>query len=255
MKNLSYLFILLFLGIFKALDAQVVTSPIDFSGLETEYNQKIERYLKKSKNQRIIAWSLLGGGIGLNIASDLLIPDYGQSSGSAGRVRSSMNLIGGTAVLVSIPMFFVASSSKNKATLLRYGKLIDMASSDVERNSYLREAIEYFQYRGKLNINTGVTLSVVGGAFMIGALVWPSAHHTSFLEGLVDVVVRAMFLVGGAGLELLSIPFYVRGIQLKNTANLIVSSNRIPTVSYQLVQPIVKTGQFISVGIGIPLGR
>lgn len=74
-------------------------------------------YLKKSKNQRTIAFVLAGGGsiawlAGLNKYMDQR--DYKDGGGEAAMI------IGGTAALASIPLFIISSKNKKKAMSISF---------------------------------------------------------------------------------------------------------------------------------------
>ena len=87
-------------------------------------------YLKKGKHQKVAAWSLLGGGvlmgsIGSVIATKEVVkivifpfpgmvePDEKKLNGGAALI-----VIGGAAILSSIPLFIAASRNKTKAASL-----------------------------------------------------------------------------------------------------------------------------------------
>ena len=80
-------------------------------------------YLKKSKNQKIAAWSLLGAGVvctgvGLLIIPknyDLLDSNSGQDSQLA--IGSVMSILGFASMITSIPFFVSSGIYKRRATV------------------------------------------------------------------------------------------------------------------------------------------
>ena len=72
-------------------------------------------YLKKSKNQKITSFILVGGGIGLWLAGASKYMN--QTDNIDGGGEAAM-VIGGVAVLTSIPFFIASSKNKKKAAAL-----------------------------------------------------------------------------------------------------------------------------------------
>lgn len=234
--------------------AQIIEPHGDYSAIEAEYNQRIQTYLKKSKTQRISGWALLGGGLVLMGSSDAIFRTPGRDPGSLNMVAVG-NGIGFAAIVASAPVLYMASGNKYKTKQLNYAMLVDLASSESEKELNLSKAAEYFQYRAKVNTNTGIVLSSIGGAAMIGALVWPKQdNHGSWIDDMGEFIGRVLVFTGGTTLAVISIPFYMRGAQLNKTAKAIVHTGRIPQLSYNTVVPIVGGGQIVSVGIGFPIG-
>ena len=69
-------------------------------------------YLKKSKNQRTIAFILAGGGSIAWLAGLNKYMDQGDNKDGGGEAAM---IIGGTAALASIPLFIISSKNKKKA--------------------------------------------------------------------------------------------------------------------------------------------
>jgi high-affinity Fe2+/Pb2+ permease len=82
-------------------------------------------YLKKSKNQKTIAWILVGGGVGLvvvAIATTTVNDVVNSIGGDASGLNTSATLyvIGGITALSSIPLFIIAGSNKRKAMSMSF---------------------------------------------------------------------------------------------------------------------------------------
>jgi len=80
--------------------------------MEPTRSHSKEDYLKKSKTQRIIAYSLLGGGIIAWLAG--ASKNMNQNDNIDGGGETAM-VVGGIAVATSIPFFIMASKNKKKA--------------------------------------------------------------------------------------------------------------------------------------------
>ncbi len=91
-----------------------------------------DNFLKKSKTQKIVAWSLLGGGlilgtIGLGnalkqVAPVVLFGPWGYSAVDEKKLNNgaALMIIGSVAIISSIPLFIVASRNKYKARYLTF---------------------------------------------------------------------------------------------------------------------------------------
>lgn len=76
-----------------------------------------DQYLQKSKNQKNIAWILLGAGIGMTIGGiviNLDQPVYGGSSKDNAK-GLWLSYLGGATTLASIPFFISARKNKKRA--------------------------------------------------------------------------------------------------------------------------------------------
>jgi hypothetical protein len=82
----------------------------------TKSNTKAD-YLKKSKTQKIIAFSLLGGGTIAWLAG--ASKNMNQEDNIDGGGEATM-IIGGTAALASIPLFIISSKNKKKAMSMSF---------------------------------------------------------------------------------------------------------------------------------------
>lgn len=74
-------------------------------------------YLKKSKNQRIIAFVLAGGG---SIAWLAGLNKYMNQDDNVDGGGEAAMIIGGTAALGSIPLFIISSKNKKKAMSMAF---------------------------------------------------------------------------------------------------------------------------------------
>lgn len=76
-------------------------------------------YLQKSKNQKTVAWVLLGGGTALVITGGILYESNTNRTGVSGAINGSTGLslveIGLVSMAGSIPFFISASKNKKKA--------------------------------------------------------------------------------------------------------------------------------------------
>jgi len=84
-----------------------------------------EDYLKKSKNQKIAGWIMLGGGVAL-VATAFILPE-GESEGyqicatiicethKNDGVRAGLAVVGTLSMLGSIPLFVVSGKNKKRA--------------------------------------------------------------------------------------------------------------------------------------------
>jgi hypothetical protein len=87
------------------------------------YSQSDEKgnYLQKSKNKKILAWSLLGGGAVVDIIGIVSFPKgyniFGNTGSTESKANTSFTVIGiGTlSMLASIPFFISAHKNKKKA--------------------------------------------------------------------------------------------------------------------------------------------
>jgi hypothetical protein len=83
-------------------------------GPEKDYNF----YLHKSKNQRIVGWATLGGGILLSGIGILIAnADYGYND-SGSSAAGILTVAGAVSGIVSIPFMIMASANKHKAKAL-----------------------------------------------------------------------------------------------------------------------------------------
>jgi len=84
-----------------------------------------EYYMKKSKNQKTIAWIMAGGGVALAVAGFVVgtvdAVDDGLSGSDNNNAAGTIMLVAGTAsALGSIPLFISASKNKKKAMSLSF---------------------------------------------------------------------------------------------------------------------------------------
>ena len=86
---------------------------------QTNPSQPLTRadYLKKSKNQRTIAFVLAGGG---SIAWLAGVSKYMNQDDNVDGGGEAAMIIGGTAALTSIPFFIISSKNKKKAVSISF---------------------------------------------------------------------------------------------------------------------------------------
>lgn len=78
-----------------------------------------KNYLQKSKNQKIAAWILLGGGIGVSVIGLTQINVAGSDNGSVNNTPGTVLLATGLAAsLTSIPFFISSQKNKKRALAL-----------------------------------------------------------------------------------------------------------------------------------------
>lgn len=210
---------------------------------------EMQQYLLKSKRQKRMAWILLGGGIVVNsIGSSIAVNSAYDASGA----YDALSTIGGLATIGSIPLFFASSKNHNKARLLNYQKSILETPDDSTKRIYLEDASEYFIRKGTANSITGIALSAVGGAFLVAAIAESGKSDDQgfiFGSGFNTLVYTSMAISCG----LISIPFYVRAANLRGTARTILRTGRIPNMDFSSVTPVLKGGQYVAIGVNIPL--
>jgi len=83
----------------------------------SSFSQTKTDYLKKSKTQKLVAFTLLGGGSITWLAG--FSKNMNQNDNKDGGGGAAM-IIGGVAALSSIPLFIVASKNKKKAMSLSF---------------------------------------------------------------------------------------------------------------------------------------
>ncbi|MEP6464872.1 MAG: hypothetical protein ABJB05_01140 [Parafilimonas sp.] len=92
-----------------------------FSTIKTEY-------LKKSKNQKTVAWVMVGGGAGLFVAGsivgvhgwfDFFSGNLNKASNNIG-VAGPLAIAGAVSMLGSIPLFISSSHNKHKAMSITF---------------------------------------------------------------------------------------------------------------------------------------
>ncbi|MBK6936002.1 MAG: hypothetical protein IPH18_03310 [Chitinophagaceae bacterium] len=98
-----------------------------------------EDYLKKSKNQKTVAWVLLGGGAAMAVAGgiwfgesfsiDIFGPDEDNSEGAAGAVM----VAGVAAMVASIPLFISSARNKGRAEKVSIGFVPEQLSAMATR--------------------------------------------------------------------------------------------------------------------------
>ncbi len=77
------------------------------------------KYLQKSKNQKLAAWVLLGGGIGVSVIGLTQINVAGSDNVSVNNTPGTVLLATGLAAsLTSIPLFIASQKNKKKALAL-----------------------------------------------------------------------------------------------------------------------------------------
>jgi hypothetical protein len=109
------------------------STPNDLPTVKTDY-------LKKSKNQKIAAWVLLGGGIILETTTWIIaIQDVEYGSDVSRTTLLVMGFTGGAAILGSIPLFI--ASGKNKKKAMNMSANIKMEKVTInERQSFVQSS-------------------------------------------------------------------------------------------------------------------
>ena len=102
----------IFIFIFSALVFSSFSQPGNSSAALTKQD-----YLKKSKNQKITAWVLLGGGTITWLAGASKNMNQNDNVDGGGEVAM---IVGGLAALSSIPFFIIASKNKKKAAAISF---------------------------------------------------------------------------------------------------------------------------------------
>ena len=212
---------------------------------QEKFDNQIKHFLDKSKKQKKLAWILLGSGTALSIISSAIVDDNYTGYASGYQVVSSL---GSLATLSSIPLFFSASNNKNKSQLVYYAKMISTASSDSLKKIYLEDASEYFASKARGNTTTGIILSAIGGVFIVSGLTY-SSNNNGFFFG--DGFARVLLVLSGISFTGASIPFYLRGSNLKRTSNSILKSGRIPMAYYGSITPMVSVGKYVGLGVRV----
>ena len=215
---------------------------------QKDFDKQINHFEIKSKNQKKLAWILLGGGFLLNAASSALVSDNYSGTTSGYETVSAISSI---ATIVSIPLFFSASGNKNKSQLIRFERDVAMASSDSMKRIYLEDAAEYFSDKARSNKTTAIILSAVGGAFIVAGIT--HSGRNNYNDDIIDNLVGLLYTTLGVTIGGLSIPFYVRGGHLNRTARTILRTGRIPKSDLGYITPYVSGGQYVSAGIRVQL--
>jgi hypothetical protein len=120
----------------------LAVSTASFSQTTTPSPEKNE-YFKKSKSQKTIAWILAGGGAGIAVISIASL-NWGDIVNSIEGDNSSINtkeaflLIGGVAVLSSIPLFIASGKNKRKGMSLSFK---NETAPQIQKNSFVYRAI------------------------------------------------------------------------------------------------------------------
>lgn len=219
---------------------------------QTNFDNQINHYLKKSRNQKRLAWIFLGGGMAVNLVGSSLAYSSNSMDPSGYEVISG---IGGLATYASIPLFFASSKNKNKAQLLYFQKSIAHASTDSIRRIYVEDAAEFFKGKARTNTTTAILLTAVGTAAIIGGAIAISKNNADdgLDEFVVDVYTGPLLVVTGIVVDLVSIPFYVRAARHRNIAKMIMRTGRIPNIGVGAVTPTINTGRYVAVGVAIQL--
>ena len=102
-------------------------------------NSELGQYYKqKSKNQKITAWIMLGGGLTLDIIG--INKAVSEMTVFSGPVKSSntgetLFVIGTVSALLSIPLFISSSRNKQRARILLSNHKIPLSFSSEKNNS------------------------------------------------------------------------------------------------------------------------
>lgn len=212
----------------------------------------IESYRKKSKTNRIVAFSMLGGGLVSYLAS-VQISNNAGVGGSSRNTGIVLAQAGSLVALGSTPFFFIASRNNNRSKLLEFEKRYRLAETEELRTSYLAEATEYFHRKGKINTGVGIGLDVAGGILLLTGALIKRDHSGNVVETFFDEAFRAAFISSGVVLALYSIPFHIRGSNLKSTARTIQQTGRFPSVDNRNPAIIINGGQYLTLGVSFPL--
>lgn len=227
--------------------ANISAQNLNRDSIETSQylDKKFKVFLQKSKEQKKLAWILLGSGISLNLLNTMV-------NGSSDNTGADFILeAGALATSASIPLFFSASNNMNKARLVYFEKKLTMASSDSLRKIYLKEAANYFSDKAKANFITAVILSAAGGVFIVAAANTNSSDNSG--NFLFVNWAPLFYAVAGIAVVIASVPFYIRGANLQKTAKVILRTERIPTAGLMYSSYKRNRPQIVAVGIRIPL--
>jgi multisubunit Na+/H+ antiporter MnhB subunit len=120
----------------------LAVSTASFSQTTTPSPEKKD-YFKKSKSQKTIAWILAGGGAGIAVISiaslnwgDIVNSIEGDNSSII--TKEAFLLIGGVAVLSSIPLFIASGKNKRKGMSLSFK---NETAPQIQKNSFVYRAI------------------------------------------------------------------------------------------------------------------
>lgn len=126
-----------------------------------------------------------------------------------------------------------------------------MATSDSMRKIYLEDSFEYFSAKSRGNTTTAIIISAIGAAFLVAGIA-ESGNDDSryfFSSGFNSLIYTSMAVSFG----IISIPFYVRGAHLKNTARAIIRTGRIPNPDFGSISPSLQFGKYVAIGVSIRL--
>ncbi len=98
-------------------------------------------YLKKSKNQKILAFSLAGGGAIAWLAG---VSKYMNREDNVDGGGEAAMIIGGTAALASIPLFIISSKNKKKAMSMSF---INQRLPQLQNNGFVYRAIPSLSFK------------------------------------------------------------------------------------------------------------
>lgn len=231
-----------------------VSAQVESSGPLTQKNfnfdQKIQKFTIKSKQQKKTAWILLGGGLAVNTLGSVLLGNSTGSSGSA----ATLTEIGSLATIASIPFFFASSKNKNKAQLYYFAKNISLAPTDSIRHIYLEDAEEYFKSKAASNRITAIILSGGGAALLLaGVLYQPRDRGDVASQLFEDFAVQPLLIVSGISMGVMSIPFYVRAGKHSRTAKMILRTGRIPDPELGFAPTFHAGKHYVAVGFNVQL--
>ncbi len=219
----------------------------------TNIDNQINHYLKKSKNQKKLAWIFLGGGLVGNVVFSSMANSRNYEDTRSG--PSVLYGISGLAMISSIPLFMASSKNKDNAQLLTFQKNIAAATSDSMKHMYVEQALDYYKGKEKGNKVAAIVLTSAGAAMILGGLLTNVDHNSEdgIFGNFFEQGFRTAMIVSGAGVAALSIPFYVKAAKFKNSAKMILRTGNIPSVEIGKVSPSIHSGRYVALGIAIQL--
>lgn len=241
MKKCALIFTIFFGPV--SIFAQVPTDSAN-AQMSHRYEDQIQHYLLKNKNQKRLAWIFLGGGALLNA-----VASSANSNGDNISAQGIISGVGGLAEIASIPLFFSAAKNRDRARLVNFQKNIASAASDSLRQIYVDDAVSYFRGKASSDRVTAFVLSGIG----TGMLIAGAFHGTNENDFFLNNWFSAMMIITGVTADLISIPFFVRAGSNSRLAKDILRKGSVPDPKFVLYPSIQSGHKYLMMGIHIPL--